>query len=125
MRAGFFWMISLRFASLSTADTADRYVAWTRKKGSDTAEDIAKTAEGIARSLAIQYGQVGFSTWALTSSELKEDACPQCMSLANSVGQTLNVGTPYSEEKLTELKSFFNNKIHALCLAASCASRQR
>ena len=93
-----------------------RYVAWTRKKDSDTAEDIAKTAEGIARSLAIQYGQVGFSTWALTSGELKEDACPQCMSLANSVGQTLNVGTPYSEEKLTELKSFFDNKIHALCL---------
>ena len=73
-----------------------RYVAWTRKKDSDTAEDIAKTAEGIARSLAIQYGQVGFSTWALTSGELKEGACPQCMSLANSVGQTLIVGTPYS-----------------------------
>lgn len=92
-----------------------RYVAWTKKKDSDTADDIAKTAEGIARSLAIQYGQVGFSTWALTADQLRDNACCGCLSLAQMAGKTLAIGSPYTETKMEDLNALMEGKAKCLC----------
>lgn len=97
------------------AEIESRYVAWTKKKDDDTADDIAKTAEGIARSLAIQYGQVGFSTWALSEKELVENACPGYLGLALKIGKALSIGTPLTKDKMQVIIDIMEGGAKCLC----------
>lgn len=97
-------------------ETECRYTAWTKKKEDDTAEDVAKTAEGIARSLAIQYGQVGFATWALSEAQLKENACPGYLSLALKIGRTLDIGSAYTEGKMSDICGLMGGRAKCLCI---------
>lgn len=93
-----------------------RYLAWTQKTPGESADDIARTAESVARSMAIEYGQVGFATWAVESHALFNKACPGYVGIAKEVGDILNLGTPFSQEKCQALSKCLGGNARQLCV---------
>jgi len=100
---------------VNSQEIEHRYVAWTNKEGSSTSDDIAKRSESIARSIAIEYGQVGFSTWALMSNDLFYNACIGYLGLSCQIGNALDVGTAWDATKLENIKSLLSGNARQWC----------
>ena len=108
--------VGIQGHNLNNTGLECRYLAWTQKYSSESSDVIAKRAESIARSLAIEFGQVGFSTWAVPSPSLATNACPGYLSIAHGIGNALQLGTPYSEEKLSQIAAQLGGKAKTLCV---------
>jgi DUF917 family protein len=102
--------------AVGSAEIENRYVAWTEKNGAETSEDIAKRAESIARSLAIEYGQVGFSTWAMSPQDILNDACDGILTKSHDIGAVLNDGAPWDSSKLGKITGLLEKKARQLCV---------
>jgi len=100
---------------VDSKEIESRYVAWTKKYDGESSDDIAKRSESIARSLAIEYGQVGFSTWALSPQEIMDDACDGFISKAFDIGTILYDGTPWNSGKLTAIQNLLDGKARQIC----------